>query len=52
MQHDQVLKMLIFYLLTPSPSEVGEGDSAGKTFATMSLHLVIRHATQPCFEKV
>ena len=52
MQHDQVLKMLTFDLLIPSPSVVGEGDSACKTFATMSLHLAIRYATQPCSEKV
>ena len=36
MHNDHVLKMLKFYLLTPSPGS--GGGSAGKIFATMLLH--------------
>ena len=55
MQHDHVLKKLIFHLLTPSPSVVEGGGSAGKIFATMLLHLrfpLIWYATGHCSEKL
>ena len=42
LHHDNVLKMLNFDLLTPSPRVLEEIEgSAGKTFATMLQHFVI-----------
>ena len=43
MQHDYVLKKLIFDLLTPSLGTVGviEWESAGEIFAAKLLHFVV-----------
>ena len=41
MQHDHVLKKLNYDFLTLSPRVVGEGESVGKTFATMLVHFEI-----------
>ena len=42
MEHDHVLKILNFDLLTPSQRLGGGRGSAGKIFATMSAYVVVR----------